>query len=87
MISGKGGVGKTSLASSLAIKFAEDGHTTLIVSTDPAHSLSDSLDQVSEKVKFLCKNSIVSTLKQALCSSCVCAIFCISSAVYCRSFS
>ncbi|GMH39761.1 hypothetical protein BSKO_07659 [Bryopsis sp. KO-2023] len=45
MISGKGGVGKTSLASSLAIKFAEDGHNTLIVSTDPAHSLSDSLNQ------------------------------------------
>lgn len=47
MISGKGGVGKTSLAASLAVKFAAAGHTTLVVSTDPAHSLSDSLDQVS----------------------------------------
>ena len=46
MISGKGGVGKTSLAGSLACKFAAAGHTTLVVSTDPAHSLSDSLDQV-----------------------------------------
>ena len=46
MISGKGGVGKTSLAASLAVKFAAAGHTTLVVSTDPAHSLSDSLDQV-----------------------------------------
>ena len=46
MISGKGGVGKTSLAASLACKFAAAGHTTLVVSTDPAHSLSDSLDQV-----------------------------------------
>lgn len=45
MISGKGGVGKTSLAASLAVKFAAAGHTTLVVSTDPAHSLSDSLDQ------------------------------------------
>lgn len=47
MISGKGGVGKTSLAASLAVKFAAAGHPTLVVSTDPAHSLSDSLDQVS----------------------------------------
>ena len=46
MISGKGGVGKTSLAALLAVKFAAAGHTTLVVSTDPAHSLSDSLDQV-----------------------------------------
>lgn len=49
MISGKGGVGKTSLAASLACKFAAAGHTTLVVSTDPAHSLSDSLDQVGGK--------------------------------------
>lgn len=45
MISGKGGVGKTSLAASLAVKLAAAGHTTLVVSTDPAHSLSDSLAQ------------------------------------------
>mmetsp|Transcript_34179 Transcript_34179/g.65299 ORF Transcript_34179/g.65299 Transcript_34179/m.65299 type:complete len:449 (+) Transcript_34179:123-1469(+) len=43
LIGGKGGVGKTSLAASLAVKFANNGHPTLIVSTDPAHSLSDSL--------------------------------------------
>lgn len=47
MVSGKGGVGKTSLAASLAVRFAEAGHTTLVVSTDPAHSLGDSLSQVS----------------------------------------
>ena len=47
MVSGKGGVGKTSLAASLAVQFAADGHNTLVVSTDPAHSLSDSLAQVS----------------------------------------
>ena len=45
MISGKGGVGKTSLAASLAVRFAQEGHNTLVVSTDPAHSLGDSLDQ------------------------------------------
>lgn len=46
MVSGKGGVGKTTLAASLAVQFAADGHSTLVVSTDPAHSLSDSLAQV-----------------------------------------
>ena len=46
MLGGKGGVGKTSSAASLAVKLAEQGHSTLVVSTDPAHSLSDSLDQV-----------------------------------------
>lgn len=45
MVGGKGGVGKTSLSSSLAVKFASAGHETLVVSTDPAHSLSDSLAQ------------------------------------------
>ncbi|EPS70053.1 hypothetical protein M569_04707, partial [Genlisea aurea] len=45
MLGGKGGVGKTSCASSLAVKFANNGHSTLVVSTDPAHSLSDSFAQ------------------------------------------
>ena len=46
MLGGKGGVGKTSCAASLAVKFANHGHPTLVVSTDPAHSLSDSFAQV-----------------------------------------
>lgn len=46
MVSGKGGVGKTSLSASLAVKYASEGHDTLIVSTDPAHSLGDSLGQL-----------------------------------------
>ncbi|KAI8464936.1 MAG: ArsAB family transporter: arsenite [Monoraphidium minutum] len=45
MLGGKGGVGKTSCSAALALRFANQGMTTLIVSTDPAHSLSDSLDQ------------------------------------------
>lgn len=45
LVGGKGGVGKTSCSSSLAVKFANAGHPTLLVSTDPAHSLSDSLAQ------------------------------------------
>ncbi|KAK9664486.1 hypothetical protein RND81_14G045700 [Saponaria officinalis] len=45
MLGGKGGVGKTSCAASLAVKFASSGHATLVVSTDPAHSLSDSFAQ------------------------------------------
>ncbi|XP_039125149.1 ATPase GET3B-like isoform X2 [Dioscorea cayenensis subsp. rotundata] len=45
MLGGKGGVGKTSCAASLAVKFANHGHPTIVVSTDPAHSLSDSFGQ------------------------------------------
>ncbi|MFX1593014.1 MAG: ArsA family ATPase [Promethearchaeota archaeon] len=43
MFGGKGGVGKTSCAASAAIWAAEHGRNTLIISTDPAHSLGDSL--------------------------------------------
>lgn len=46
LLGGKGGVGKTSTAAALAVKLATSGERTLVVSTDPAHSLSDSLDQV-----------------------------------------
>ncbi len=42
MFGGKGGVGKTTCASSSAIWAAEHGRNTLIISTDPAHSLGDS---------------------------------------------
>ncbi len=40
---GKGGVGKTSIAAATALRCAEMGHRTLVVSTDTAHSLGDSL--------------------------------------------
>ncbi|WP_224269867.1 ArsA family ATPase [Haloprofundus salinisoli] len=40
---GKGGVGKTTMAAATALRSAAEGTTTLVVSTDPAHSLSDTL--------------------------------------------
>ncbi|GIM30008.1 arsenic-transporting ATPase [Clostridium polyendosporum] len=44
LYTGKGGVGKTSIAAATAVKSANQGMKTLVVSTDPAHSLGDSLD-------------------------------------------
>nr|MBN1229358.1 ArsA family ATPase [Anaerolineae bacterium] len=40
---GKGGVGKTSVAAATALRCAEQGYRTLVISTDTAHSLGDSL--------------------------------------------
>ncbi|CDF39347.1 probable arsenite translocating ATPase [Chondrus crispus] len=45
IVGGKGGVGKTSMSAAVATAFADRGQTTLIVSTDPAHSLSDAFGQ------------------------------------------
>lgn len=42
---GKGGVGKTSVAAATALLSAERGHRTIVVSTDPAHSLADAFDR------------------------------------------
>ena len=44
---GKGGVGKTSVAAATALRCAELGHRTIVISTDAAHSLADSLDASS----------------------------------------
>jgi arsenite-transporting ATPase len=43
LVTGKGGVGKTTVAASTALAAADAGHRTLITSTDPAHSLSDAI--------------------------------------------
>ncbi len=40
---GKGGVGKTSVSAATALRMAEKGHRTIIMSVDAAHSLGDSL--------------------------------------------
>jgi len=44
LFTGKGGVGKTSLAAATAVRAADMGKRTLVLSTDIAHSLADSLD-------------------------------------------
>ncbi|WP_076607702.1 ArsA family ATPase [Natronorubrum thiooxidans] len=41
---GKGGVGKTTMAAATALESARGGTSTLVVSTDPAHSLSDTFE-------------------------------------------
>lgn len=45
LYTGKGGVGKTSVAAATALRCAELGYRTIVVSTDAAHSLSDSFDR------------------------------------------
>jgi arsenite-transporting ATPase len=44
LFSGKGGVGKTSLSAATGTRLAELGYRTLVMSVDPAHSLSDAFD-------------------------------------------
>ena len=44
LYTGKGGVGKTSVAACTARRCAATGRRTLVLSTDPAHSLSDALE-------------------------------------------
>src|ERR671933_258245 len=45
LYTGKGGVGKTSVAAATARRCAAAGLRTVVLSTDPAHSLSDSLEE------------------------------------------
>jgi arsenite-transporting ATPase len=45
LYTGKGGVGKTSVAAATARATAHSGLRTIVLSTDPAHSLSDSLEE------------------------------------------
>ncbi len=44
IFTGKGGVGKTTVAASTAVRAARAGVRTLVMSTDPAHSLADAFD-------------------------------------------
>ncbi|MCR8842130.1 ArsA family ATPase [Paenibacillus sp. SC116] len=71
LYTGKGGVGKTSVAAATAVKLAAEGYRTLVLSTDAAHSLSDSLDvplgsepvQVAERLWGLEVDSVRETEK------------------------
>lgn len=52
LFGGKGGVGKTTCALSAGLYLAKEGFKTLVISTDPAHSLSDSLGQkIGDEIK------------------------------------
>lgn len=44
LYTGKGGVGKTSVAAASALRLADMGYKTIVISTDVAHSLADSFD-------------------------------------------
>src|SRR6186997_3257741 len=46
LFTGKGGVGKTTVAAATAVRAAANGKRTLIMSTDPAHSLADAFEVV-----------------------------------------
>ncbi len=44
LYTGKGGVGKTSIAAATALRASQNGLKTIVLSTDSAHSLGDSFD-------------------------------------------
>ncbi len=48
LFSGKGGVGKSSLAAATGVRLSELGHRTLVMSVDPAHSLADAFDLTAQ---------------------------------------
>ena len=57
LYTGKGGVGKTSISAATAVRCAELGYRTVVVSTDPAHSLGDSFDvRIGSQLKELAPN-------------------------------
>ena len=62
LFGGKGGVGKTTCASSAGLYLANNNKNALLISTDPAHSLSDSLGQkIGDEihpVRYLLSNGV-----------------------------
>lgn len=57
-VGGKGGVGKTTTTAALGVKMADAGLKTLVVSTDPAHSLGDALFMTSMEGDLRGKGSL-----------------------------
>jgi arsenite-transporting ATPase len=57
MFTGKGGVGKTSVSAATALRSADLGYRTMVLSTDPAHSLADSFElQIGNEPTLLAPN-------------------------------
>ncbi len=57
LMTGKGGVGKTSMAAATGLRCAELGYKTLVLSTDPAHSLADSFAvALGHEPRKICEN-------------------------------
>ena len=57
LFTGKGGTGKTTTAAATALMAAQKGIKTLVLSTDPAHSLSDALNTpLSPEPTEVCPN-------------------------------
>jgi arsenite-transporting ATPase len=57
LFTGKGGVGKTSVAAATALRCADSGLRTLVLSTDTAHSLADSFEvELDARPRQVCDN-------------------------------
>lgn len=60
LIGGKGGVGKTTIASALGLYLSSLGYKTLIFSMDPAHSLADSFEkEIGDQLTPLIENQLL----------------------------
>jgi hypothetical protein len=58
IFTGKGGVGKSSVAAAHAVKSAEEGKKTILVSTDMAHNLGDIFEQKLGKETYSYKDNL-----------------------------